>query len=112
MIVPAGVEQTQVGLFMAGDFEAGNLAEELRRVQDVHANVLATQMANDQQSLLDTMYSAVAPQSVSEYTATLCGVFRSKKPETADRIDPERKKLDDAYRAVLDVQDRLRRLAQ
>jgi hypothetical protein len=103
-IVTAGVEQTQVGLYLAGDGEAALLGEELRRVQEAHAAVLGRQLANDRDRLLDTMYGAASTHY--DYAAALCGIFRCKK--AGKSTDP----VADAHRAVTEVQDRLRRLAE
>jgi len=112
------VEQTQIGMYLAGDVEAMTLAEELRKVQEVHAAVLAAQLAKDRDRLLESMYAAVSPQAISGYTAALCGMFMSKKQpeqhiaESQKKGDSEPEKLEEAKNAVFNVQDRLRSLAQ
>ncbi len=113
-VVSAGVEQAQIGVYLAGDVQAAALAEELRRVQENYAAVLAGRLANNEDRLLETMYSAVSTQA-SEYAATLCGIFTGRKGDTPGepkKPDPERQKLEEAERALLDVQERLKRLAQ
>ncbi|MBI3838554.1 MAG: hypothetical protein HY288_11565 [Planctomycetia bacterium] len=112
VVVPAGVEQAQLGMYLAGDPEAGKLAEELRDVLETHASVLAKQLTKDGDGLLETMYDAVSPQALSGYTTALCGIFRCKNVEAPKKSDPERKTLEEAQKAVLNVQDRLRRIAE
>lgn len=109
-VVPAGVAQTQIGLHLVGDAEAASLAEELRRVQETHAAVLAAHMANDGAGLMDTMYSAVTPHRyLTDYSAALCGIFGTKRSESrSEPADP----LEEAQQAVSAVQDRLRHLAE
>lgn len=104
-IVPAGVEQVQIGMYLMGDSDASSLARELRQVQDAHAAVLAAQLAKDGEGLLDTMYAAVSSQAITE----LCGFFKTSKSE--HQIDPQQK-LADARKAVVDVQERLRQMAE
>ena len=105
--VAAGVEQTQVGMFLAGDSEAAELANELHSVRDMHADVLAKHLAKNANGLLETMHEVCS----TGHTITLCGVFKGKKVESKKGTDPEPKKLEEAKDAVLGVQVRLSQLA-
>jgi hypothetical protein len=68
-------------------------------------------MANDGAGLMDTMYSAVAPQRyLTDYTGALCGIFGVKRGD--DRPEPPASPLEEAQQAVSAVQGRLRRLAE
>jgi hypothetical protein len=112
VVLPAGVEQAQVGMYLAGDAEAGHLAEQLRDVLEAHASELAKQLTKDGDGLLETMYDAISPHAISGYTSALCGIFKCRTVDSPKKAEPERTKLEDAQRAVLDVQDRLRRMAE
>lgn len=103
VVAGAGVEQTQVGMFLAGDSEAAELANELRSVLDMHADVLAMHLTKDADGLLETINEVF---STGRITA-LCGVFKGKNVEAKNGTDP----LEEAQEAVLDVQKRLSRLA-
>jgi hypothetical protein len=106
-VAAAGVEQTQVGMFLAGDSEATDLANELRSVLETHADVLARHLTKDADGLLETMNDIFSTGLIT----TLCGVFRGKNAEAKKGPDPDRKKLDEAQEAVFDVQERLSQLA-
>jgi hypothetical protein len=114
--VTGSAEQAQIGMYLAGDAQAAALAEELRRVQDVHSAALAEHMTRDEDHLLDTMYAAVSTQAISSYTTALCAIFKGKKGgsscQSHKRPDSEQSRLEDAQQAVLIVQEQLRRLAQ
>lgn len=103
-IVPGGVAQSQVGLYLSGDDEANSLAEELGAVQQRHAEVLTGRLAKA--GLLETLCDAAA----SGHTASLCGIFKINPVHKAP--DSAQKELEQAQNAVLDVQDRLRRLSE
>jgi len=86
--------------------------QELRIVQDAHATVLAQQLSKDGDGLLETMHQAI----VTGYCTALCGVFKAKSEhqllEVHKKTDPEHDHVEKARAAVLDVQNRLRRLAE
>ena len=103
-VVPAGVAQSQIGLYLAGDAEAANLAEELAEVQQQHADVFAAQLVKE--NLFETMYEVISTGK----TASLCGVF--KMSPTSKVSSSGRKELERAQDAVLNVQERLHRLSQ
>jgi hypothetical protein len=103
-VVPAGIAQSQVGLYLTGDAEANRLAEELAAVQQRHADVLAGQLVKG--GLLETMYEAASTGK----TAALCGVFKMNPAHWAS--DSGHKELEKAQDAVLNVQERLRRLSE
>lgn len=103
-LVPAGVAQSQVGLYLMGDADANSLADELAKVQQRHAQVLAGQLAKG--ALLEEMYAT----TTSGNTASLCGIFKSKPAHWESAS--ERKELENARRAVLDVQERLGLLSE
>ncbi len=92
-VVPAGADQTLVGMYLAGDLQAAALAEELRRVLEVRAMLPPPRPANE--CALDTFSTQAA------------GFFTGKKPTPP--VDKERQ---DAERAIVEVQSRLRQLAR
>jgi hypothetical protein len=115
-VVPAGLEQSQIGIYLVGDTEANALTRELRQVQESHSAVLAAHLAKDADGLLDTMYAAVSTQAISVNTS-LCGLFKGSKSDgghvqTRYKLDPDRLRMLEAQKAVVDVQDRLSRLAR
>ena len=73
-----------------GDAEANSLAEELGAVQQLHADVLAGQLAKG--GLLETMYDAAS----TGHTASLCGIFKINPAHWES--DSERKELEKAQR--------------
>lgn len=110
-IVPAGVEQAQVGLYLAGDLQAAKLVDQLRVVQDAYGDVLYHQLVSNRDSFLKTMYSAIKPQAQSNCSVALCGVYKCSGH--ANEISPtELTSIKDAEKAVIDAQVRLRRLAE
>ncbi len=110
-IVPAGVEQVQIGLHLLGDPQAAELADGLRKVQGAHAAVLTRQMAKDGEGLLNTMYGAAA--TPYDKAASLCGIFRSRKSESAaSQADKPADPVEEAHDAIIEVQESLRRLAE
>ncbi len=92
-VVPAGANQVQVGMYLAGDAEAADLAEELRRAQETRAAMLTAGPAKD--SVLETI------------SIQASGLFLGKKSESQARTE-----LKDAERNVDDVQNRLKQLAR
>jgi hypothetical protein len=105
--VAAGVEQAQVGMYLAGDSEAGDLADELHSVLESHADILAKHLTRDADGLLEAMHEMFS----TECTTTLCGIFKGKNAESRKGSDSERRRLEEAQAAILDVQERLSQLA-
>jgi hypothetical protein len=103
-VVSAGVAQSQVGLYLMGDAEANELAEELSEVQQRHAEVLAEQLSKV--GLLDAMYEA----ALTGHTSSLCGVFKMAPGRWS--LEPGQRELEKAHSAVLDAQDRLQMLSE
>jgi hypothetical protein len=103
-IVPAGVAQSQVGLYLVGDAEASDLAEQLADIQQQHADVLAGPLASA--GLLETIYDAAS----TGHTAPLCGVFRIAPRRWIS--DSSQGQLELARAAVLDAQKRLQALSE
>jgi hypothetical protein len=92
-VVPGGVEQAQIGLYLAGDAEAAAIAEEFYRVQEARAALANLHSAKD--CGLDT------------FSTQAVGFFTGKKSETQAR-----KEREDADRAVLAIQNQLNQLAR
>ncbi len=92
-IVPAGRLVVDVGMHLAGDAEAASLAQELRRVQETHAKLLASQPPEP--CVLET----VSSQAVR--------LFAGKKPQHRSR-----QQLVEAETALAEVQKRLKQLAR
>ena len=99
----AGIDEAHVGLYLSGDHEASQLADELCRVQEVNAALLEKPLTTEGQNLLDSMHEATsASQPFANPEAWLHVVFKSRSASA----DAERAKT-----AMQDVQDRLARLA-
>ncbi len=103
-VVPAGVAQSQVGLYLLGDAEANRLAEELGAVQRRHADVLAGHL--EKNGFLDMMYDAAS----TGRTASLCGVFKISPAHWG--FDTGEDELDEAQHDLLSVQQRLEELSE
>ncbi len=103
-VVPAGVAQSQVGLYLKGDAEASELAEELSEVQLRYADILADQLAKA--GLLDAMYDAAS----TGHASSLCGVFKTASGRWT--LDPGQRQLEKAHSAVLNAQERLELLSE
>jgi hypothetical protein len=104
-VVPAGVAQSQIGLYLMGDAEANSLAEELGAVQQQNADVLAGQLAKG--GLLETMYESA---STGHMKASLCGVFKIAPGRWS--FDSGERELEKAHDAVLSIQKRLQLLSE
>jgi hypothetical protein len=107
-VVPGGVAQAQVGLFLLGDAEAYELADELHKVQQSHVTALDRHLDGHSGGLMKAMYSQALSEDFS--ASALCGIFMGAVAE--GRKSPERTRLDDAQHAVSDAQQRLERLAE
>ena len=107
VVTAAGVEQAQVGMYLAGDSEAADLADELHGVLEAHADVLSRHLNKDADGLLEAMHQVFSTECIT----TLCGVFKGKNLEPRRGGDLERTTLEDAQEAVRDVQERLSQLA-
>jgi hypothetical protein len=103
-VVPAGIAQSQIGLYLMGDAEANRLAEELAEVQERHAGALVAHLVKEK--LFETMYEVVSTGK----TASLCGVFKTSP--TIKVSSSGRKELEQAQDAVANAQERLRRLSE
>ncbi|MGD9723994.1 MAG: hypothetical protein AB7O59_21560 [Pirellulales bacterium] len=102
-IVPAGVAQAQIGLYLVGDADANALAEELGDAQQQYADLMTGQLAKV--GLLEAMYDAAS----TGHTASLCGVFKIAPGRwNSDAEHP----LEAAHAAVEDAQQRLERLSE
>ncbi len=114
-VVPAGLEQSQIGMYLVGDAEAAALARELRQVQESHDAVLAAHLSKEADGLFDTMYATVSTQAVL-VNASLCGMFKGGKSDPGHHPGHSKKDSDrrmaEAQKAVVDVQDQLSRLAR
>lgn len=58
----AGIEQAHIGLYIAGDREASNLADELTNIQLSHNGVLSKDLSKEAVHLLETMHSTPSNQ--------------------------------------------------
>jgi hypothetical protein len=92
-VVPAGRRVADVGMHLAGDAEAASLAEELRRVQETHAKLLASQPPKP------CVLQTVSSQAV--------GLFAGKKSEPKPK-----QQLVEAESALAKVHKELKQLAR
>ncbi len=108
----AGIEQAHVGLYLRGDHEATELAEELCAVQEASKAVLASQLAKDGDRLLESMHTATAIEHpVGHYDAWL-HCFLKGTSDSDEAVSPaDRKRLEDAKAMIFDVEQRLSRLS-
>lgn len=102
--VPAGLAQSQIGLYLMGDAKANRLARELAVVQQRHAELVREEWAKE--GLFETIYEA----AVTGKTASLCGIFKINPAHRA--ADPRQAELNAAENAVLDAQQRLEHLSE
>jgi hypothetical protein len=89
-IVPSGSEQTQIGMYLAGDLDAAGLAEDLRLAQDAHAH------------LLKQARSTRLIQTISTETASLI----------TGRAARQRQEQQKSEQAVADLQHELESLSE
>ena len=107
-----GIEQAHVGLYLMGDGEGTDLAEELCAVQEANSTALATQLAKDGERLFASMQlTTTIEHPARHYDAWLHGFLKgtSESHEALSRLD--RKRLEDAKASMLDVEQRLSRLS-
>ena len=88
-VVPAGNNQIEVGMYLAGDGQAANLAEELRVYQDAYAKLAAD----------------AAKENVFQTISTETGSLLAGKPSKKQALKESRK-------AIADTQQRIKQLAQ
>jgi hypothetical protein len=98
--VPAGVAQSQVGLYLSGDIEANVAADNLADAQRRHADALEEQLGKER--LLESMYEAAA----SGPAASLCGVFSVSPRRWKSGL--ERGAFERGLSGILDAQEQLR----
>jgi hypothetical protein len=92
-VVPSGADQAHIGLYLAGNAEATAVAEDFCRVQEARASLLAARQGKD------CAFETFSTQAVV--------LFTGKKSESQAR-----KELDDAERAVSEVQNQLQQLSR
>jgi hypothetical protein len=95
----AGIAQAHVGLYLSGDREASDLAEQLSRVQESNASLLSRSLAAEAEQLLESMHEAATPSHhLPSYDALLRVSFLNR----SSNEDMER-----ATGAMNKVQERL-----
>ena len=57
-IIPVGIDQAHVGMYLAGDREARFRADELYEVQEANGSVLSTHVRQHKNALVDSMHAA------------------------------------------------------
>ena len=92
-VVPAGARVVEVGMYLAGDAEAASLAEQLRRAQENHAELLAAQPPK--------------PNVFDTFSCQTVGLFKGKKSQPPSSADVE-----EAEQALADVQQQLKQLSR
>jgi hypothetical protein len=92
-VVAAGGDQAQVGMYLAGDIEASNLAEDLRRAQENHLLLLRARPPKD------NVLESFSTQAVS--------IFTGKKPDPHSR-----REVVEAGREVTEIESRLKQLTR
>jgi len=102
--VSAGVGQSQVGLYLMGDAESNQLAEELNAVQQRYADIVAQQLVPS--GFLDAAYHAVA----TGHMAALCGVFKLSPTHRTHHADQQQ--LEELRETIVAAQARLQRLSE
>ncbi len=87
----AGIEETHIGLYLSGDQEASNLAEQLCTVQERNAALLSKQLTSEGEGLLETMHEATGVDHLfGTPDQWLHAVFKSKNAsDEADRAKGE-----------------------
>jgi hypothetical protein len=89
-LVDVGANHVQIGMHLAGDVQAATLAEDFRTAQEVHANLLAEQA------------KASVVQTISTQTV---GLITGKTAQ-------QRRELENAEKAVSELQKRIEQLAR
>jgi hypothetical protein len=103
----AGIEQAHVGLYLAGDGEASDLAEALCRVQEANGGVLSKEMAKEATRQVETMHAATTTTHTLIHFDELLHSIVKIKPDGKEADQ----KLTEAKKSIADVQDRLSRLS-
>jgi hypothetical protein len=104
----AGIDQAHVGLYMAGDHEAGDLAEKLCEIQEANGGALAKQMAKEATRQVATMHAAsTGPNGFAHYEDWLLHGFAKLAPHSKAGDG----KLESSEAAILDIQERLSKLS-
>jgi hypothetical protein len=98
----AGIEQAHIGLYLSGDREANNLADELCQLQESNAELLNKELTCEAGHLLESMHEATIGAPGDDFDEWVHSIFRSKST-TAE--------IERAKASILDVQQRLSRLA-
>ncbi len=74
----AGIEHAHVGLYLSGDHEASDLAEELCRIQEADGRALSKQMAQEATVLVESMHAAESHSSLANYDQWVHNLFTIK----------------------------------
>ena len=108
----AGFEQAHVGLYLRGDREGMDLAEELYAVQAANSTVLATELAKEGERLFESMQvTTLTEQLARHYDAWLHGFLKGTSKSSDAFTQMDRKRLEDAKASMSDVEQRLSRLS-
>jgi len=104
----AGIDQAHVGLYMAGDREAGELAEKLCEIQEANGGALAKQMAKEATRQVATMHAAsTGPNGYVHYEDWLLHGL-AKLTHNSQAGDS---KLESSQAAIADLQVKFRKLS-
>lgn len=104
--VLAGIDQAHVGLYLSGDREAGELADQLWQVQEANNGILSMEMAKEAAQRFETMHAATVSNHSFLHHDELLHFLRNKfESKEADQT------LEAAKAVILDLQDRLGKLS-
>lgn len=104
--VLAGIDQAHVGLYLSGDREAGELADQLWQVQEANNGILSMEMAKEAAQRFETMHAATASNHSFLHHDELLHFLRNKfESKETDQT------LEAAKAVILDLQDRLAKLS-
>ncbi|HEX4147028.1 MAG TPA: hypothetical protein VHY91_26255 [Pirellulales bacterium] len=104
--VLAGIDQAHVGLYLSGDREAGELADQLWQVQEANNGILSLEMAKEAAQRFETMHAATASNHSFLHHDELLHFLRNKfESKETDQT------LEAAKAVILDLQDRLGKLS-
>lgn len=102
----AGIEEAHIGLYLSGDQEASNLAEQLCAIQERNSSLLSKQLLAEGEGLLETMHEATAVDHLfGTPDQWLHAVFKNKSAsDEADRAKGEMSTAQDHLAQLSGVQ--------
>ena len=89
----AGIEQAHVGLYMSGDREASDLADELTNIQLSHDGLLSKDLSKEAVHLLETMHSIPSSQMTKFSTGEWFHLVKFRTSSKPSALEKTRKAL-------------------